>query len=137
MSVIALLGIVLLLCFDKYFYQNVRHTLSTLAASTLFCNATLRILPEVSSTWNTLRKFTYYWSLILMPNKQVILSKQIEATTGSYTADEFIVAEHIGKIVLVIAGTFCSSMLVCLINIKQFNSLSRSIKRCMSSCSSR
>ena len=46
-SALALLGIVLLPCFDKHFYQSVLQTLTALAASTIFCDAMLHILPEV------------------------------------------------------------------------------------------
>ena len=46
-SVLALLGIVLLPCFDKHYYQNILKALTALAASTLFSDAMLHILPDV------------------------------------------------------------------------------------------
>ncbi len=47
-SGLALLGIVLLPCFKKKFYEKVLRILTALAVGTLFSDAMLHILPEVS-----------------------------------------------------------------------------------------
>ena len=46
-TLLALLGIVLLPCFKKKIYEDILTFLSSLAISTLFCDAMLHILPDV------------------------------------------------------------------------------------------
>jgi hypothetical protein len=53
-TLLALLGIILLPCFNKSIYMDVLSFLSSLAVSTLLSDAMLHIVPEVNENYSTL-----------------------------------------------------------------------------------